>query len=316
MARAPRAEARPAGRSLADLAESAGSVRSRRTPDPGRRPPWRFRRLARRLLVLLGLAVLLGAAGLGGVAWYLDEQGRPPREWAPYLERRAKGHNPVVLTIADLAARYLRQVDQLERTVDAVVPPRIGAGVERSGAPVPGMARLVQTTAQLAAALASATPGQVILLVPGTYRIDGRGLVLNRAGTAAAPIVLRAERLGDATLLSSVVEMLKVSAPHWTIENLVARGVCGSHGDCEHAVHVVGAAEGVVIRNNRFEDFNAHIKINGEGGAFPDNGVIAGNTLVDSAPRATGNPVTPIDLVAASNWRISGNFIADFQRDG
>jgi parallel beta-helix repeat protein len=71
-----------------------------------------------------------------------------------------------------------------------------------------------------------------------------------------------------------------------------------------------------VIRNNRFEDFNAQIKVNGENGEFPDRGVIEGNTLLDTAPRATANPVTPIDLVAANDWRIRGNVIADFVRAG
>jgi hypothetical protein len=78
----------------------------------------------------------------------------------------------------------------------------------------------------------------------------------------------------------------------------------------------VGDAQYTVIRNNVFADFNAQIKINGEGGMFPDNGRIEGNTLVNSTPRDTLAPVTPIDLVAASGWRIVGNFIADFQRKG
>ena len=92
------------------------------------------------------------------------------------------------------------------------------------------------------------------------------------------------------------------------------RGVCGDHSDCEHAIHIVGGATDVLIRNNRFQDYNAHLKINAEDGRFPDRGVIEGNTFTDTAPRATDNPVTPIDLVAASDWRIRGNIIADFVR--
>ncbi len=59
-------------------------------------------------------------------------------------------------------------------------------------------------------------------------------------------------------------------------------------------------------------DFNAQIKINGVNGEFPDNGTIDRNTLTDSRPRATANPVTPVDLDAASGWRITGNLITDF----
>jgi parallel beta-helix repeat protein len=42
--------------------------------------------------------------------------------------------------------------------------------------------------------------------------------------------------------------------------------------------------------------------------------VIEGNTFTDTAPRHTRNPVTPIDLVGASFWRVSGNIITDFVR--
>ena len=111
-----------------------------------------------------------------------------------------------------------------------------------------------------------------------------------------------------------MVETFKVSAPFWRFENLSMRGVCDNHSDCEHAIHVVGGATDVVIRNNRFEDYNAHVKINAEDGRFPDRGVIEGNTFTNTAPRVTENPVTPIDLVAASDWQIRANIIADFVR--
>jgi len=61
---------------------------------------------------------------------------------------------------------------------------------------------------------------------------------------------------------------------------------------------------------------NAQIKINGEDGHFPDGGSIEGNTLIDTKARETDNPITPIDMVAANDWRISNNFIADFARLG
>ena len=85
---------------------------------------------------------------------------------------------------------------------------------------------------------------------------------------------------------------------------------------CEHAFHIVGNAKRTVLRNNLLVDFNAHIKIVGENGGFPDAGTIDHNTLTDTRPRATSNPVTPIDLDAASGWLITGNLISDFIKSG
>ena len=303
--------------SLADLASATGAPPpSRRGRSGPRRPRRAASRLVRWFITLLVLAILGGGGGLIALVWFLDDQGRSPREWAPYLQRRAEGNNNLYVEGAALVADYLQRMERLPRTEDPIIPPLVGAAAIRSGTPPAVMTRLVLNTAQLGAAIAEATPGQVIQLVPGTYALDGRGLVLVRPGTPVAPITLRAERLGDVTLLSSVAEAMKVIAPHWVIENLVVRGVCGAHSDCEHALHVVGGAHYTTIRNNRFEDFNAHIKINGEGGTFPDHGRIIGNTMTNATPRDTRAPITPIDMVGASNWRIAGNFIADFQRKG
>jgi hypothetical protein len=120
-----------------------------------------------------------------------------------------------------------------------------------------------------------------------------------------------------ATLLeSALVVGFHVRAPYWTFEDLVIRGVCAAHDDCEHAFHVVGGATHFVARGNRVVDFNAHFKVNGAGGAYPDDGLIEGNVLANDSVRETGAPVTPIDLVAASRWRIAGNRIRDFAKAG
>jgi len=71
-----------------------------------------------------------------------------------------------------------------------------------------------------------------------------------------------------------------------------------------------------VIRNNEIREFNAHLKVNGADGLFPDHGRVIGNRLVNTRARRTGNPVTLFDLVAASNWLVEGNLIADFVKDG
>jgi hypothetical protein len=64
--------------------------------------------------------------------------------------------------------------------------------------------------------------------------------------------------------------------------------------------------------NNTIVDFNAHFKINGANGDFPDHGLIESNTLSNVHARRTGNPVVPIDLVAASHWTVRANVIKDF----
>jgi hypothetical protein len=270
----------------------------------------------RRLLRLLVVLACLGAASGGAVAGvFLVQMGRTPREWAPYLQRRALRHRPLIVNTVNLVAWWLIHADRLTLSAPFKLPASLGASVDRSGTAPDGRLRLVSSLPELGQAVADAQPGDVIQLAPGQYRADGYyAIKFARAGTAAAPITLRAAQLGDAVIQSNMVETFKVSAPFWHFENLSMRGVCGNHSDCEHAIHVVGGATDVLIRNNRFQDYNAQIKVNGENGQFPDRGVIEGNSLTDTVPRDTGNPITPIDLVAASGWRIRGNIIADFVR--
>jgi len=275
----------------------------------------RQRSLAQRLLRWLAVLACLGAvAGTIAVSVVLVEIGRTPREWAPYLQRRAIGHRPVIRTAVDLTARWLLHADRLGVTEPFPLPASLGAAVDRSGVEPAGRLRLVTSLQELAQAAGDAKPGDVIQLQPGQYRFGGYSIKFNQPGTETAPITVRAPVLGDVVIEADGTETFHVGGPFWHFENLVMRGVCGDHSYCEHAIHVVGGATGVVIRNNRFQDFNAQVKINGEDGRFPDHGVIEGNTFTDTASRVTGNPITPIDLVAASFWRIEGNIIADFVR--
>ncbi len=245
----------------------------------------------------------------------IDRIGVAPRLLGPYLERRASGHAPWIETFGRWAHAQLVRLDRGEVLPNARLPSWAGAHVA-AAAPASGRFVGVSTAQELQGALAAAAPGDAITLAPGTYRFTGLALEAARAGTEAAPIVVRADVLGTVTLEFELVEGFRVTAPHWRFENLSIRGACASHDVCEHAFHVVGGARHVVIRNNELRDFNAHIKINGAGGRFPDHGRIENNTLFNTAPRATRVPVTPIDLVAASHWHIEGNLIADFVRAG
>jgi len=175
---------------------------------------------------------------------------------------------------------------------------------------------MVATPEEAIHALERALPGDVIEFAPGTYRFRGRALSSDRPGQADHPIVVRSSTLGAVTLEFDLLEGFHVTAPYWTFENLVIRGVCEQHDRCEHAFHIVGAARGISVRNSELRDFNAHVKINGADGQFPDAGRLEHNTIVNSSARMTGNPVTPIDLVAASNWLVERNLIADFVKAG
>jgi hypothetical protein len=197
-----------------------------------------------------------------------------------------------------------------------LLPPlAIGAQPLAAGGAGTPTRRLVGSADEARSAFANAAPGDAIVFLPGTYRIRGH-VPAARAGSAEAPIVVRADRPGTVTIEFEATEGFKVSAAYWRFENLTIRGACAAQEVCEHAFHVVGGAHHFAAVNNTVADFNAHFKINGEDGRFPDHGLIEGNTLTNGAPRTTHAPVTPIDLVAASDWTIRRNLITDFVKLG
>jgi hypothetical protein len=178
----------------------------------------------------------------------------------------------------------------------------------------------VSSASQLASAVENARAGDVITLAPGIYELARTRISAAAAGSPETPIVVRAERLGDALIrwdnAGSFVEGFLVSGPWWRFENLDIEGVCASDTDCEHAFHIVGDADHVVVRGNRLHGFNAMIKANQLGGLFPDDAVIEGNELFNPAPRDTANPVTPIDVVGGRRWVLRENLIYDHAKAG
>ncbi len=177
--------------------------------------------------------------------------------------------------------------------------------------------QIVAEVATLEAAMSDAVAGDVILIADGTYRIES-GLRATAAGTALAPIVLAAQHPGAVLIESDTVEAIKISGPYWQVLDLTIRGVCADHNACEHALHIVGAADGTLVRGNTFVDFNAQIKGNGEdygaGFEWPDDVVVEGNVFYDEGPRQTANPVTKIDVVGGQRWRVEANEIRDFEK--
>ena len=285
-------------------------------------------------LALAGTFVLSRAQGGLGAAWQAFQE-RHPTEMVRHAQRRLEGHpnlerafGPVLLRIQ---AHYVHEPSR--------PLPDLGKGMQPSGLPIqaydaagwptpttapapaaaalpaPPASRVLVNTEALAAALRDAMPGEVLELAPGSYRLTRR-LDTGRAGTPAQPITLRAARPGSVTLEVDTVQALVASQPHWIFENLVWRGVCAQDGDCEHAFHVVGVARAVVLRNNRFEDFNAAVKVNGENGYWPDAGLLQFNTFSNRRARRTDKPVTPFDLVGASHWQVLDNRVERFVKAG
>jgi hypothetical protein len=267
----------------------------------------RLRRLFLLALLLAGVAATVGATALAA-------SGISPRLLGPYVERRALGHAPWIEATGRRVGAALLWLDRGRVEPRLQYPDWAGPVAATRPAPDGADARVVMVfdTEQALAAIAGARAGDVVTFAPGRYRFDGKQIAARASGRPGAPIVVRAERFGTVQLQFNLLEGFHVSGPWWIFENLVIEGVCADHNGCEHAFHIIGAADHVHLRNNELRDFNAHVKINGTGGQFPDDGVIEGNRLLNTSPRRTRAPVTPIDLVAASRWEVRGNLIADF----
>jgi len=286
-------------------------------PASRRRRPPRLTGRGRRTLILISLATVV-AAILATMAAAIEHVGVSPRLLGPYLERRSSGHHAIIETIGQRLAALLVYLDRGQPVPQLGFPawqPATLAPARGSGnAPRPPI--VIVDASQLQGALDQAQPGDVIAFAPGRYQFSGRSLGIRRAGRADAPITVRALQPGSVTLEFALLDGFLVDAPHWIFEHLTIIGTCRDHSDCEHAFHVVGNGQHTVIRDNELREFNAHLKINGDRGRFPDHGQVIGNRLFNTAARRTDNPVTPIDLVAASDWLIEGNLIADFVKDG
>jgi hypothetical protein len=263
--------------------------------------------------VRIVLAIVLVFAATAVCVAIVDRAQIPPRRLGPYLEHRAAGHRPSIENAGHRLREWLVAAD---RGVPVVHRPLPVPDLAFEALPSARRTVTVASADALRRAIAEAQPGDTIMLMPGTYRFQGPSIAVVRAGSATDPIVVRAGIPGSVELEFDLLEGFHVLAPYWVFEDLVIRGVCADHSACEHAFHVVGNAEHFDARRNVVLDFNAHFKINGLRGEYPDFGRIEGNVLTNSRIRDTGNPVTPIDLVAASHWRVTGNRISDFIKAG
>jgi len=274
-------------------------------------------RKSRRWAGAAGAALVLAAAAGGAGLYLVAGTGIAPRALGSYLERRSMGHNAFIEGMGRGARAWLVGADRGEQAPNGTSwsgtagVQATGTGATPGKAAPAGLEVLVSDSAGLLRAIAAATPGQRITLLPGSYRI-GRTIHASRPGTAEAPIVVRSLEPGSVRLDVATNEGFRVAAPYWRFENLSLQGVCARHDECEHAFHVVGEAHHFAAVNNQIVDFNAHFKINADNGHFPDNGLLESNTLRNRSIRQTAKPVTPIDMVTVSHWSVRLNLIADF----
>lgn len=269
-------------------------------------------------LVILGLVMLSMTWMLRvELQWLWNEwQNRTPQELIRYTMRRLEGHTKLE-TVLLPPLRRLQQ--HYEREPGLLSVPTLGKGQQTESPPndLPtGMREWrVDTPQDIRQALNKAAPGTRIVIQPGLYPFD-RNLYLGRDGTAEAPIVLTAEQPGTVWFEFTQLDGIFVNRPHWMFENLNIRGTCANDHYCEHAFHVVGRGAHTRIHNNLLVDFNAHIKVNGFKGDWPDHGKATWNTLINRRPRETVRSVTPFDLVGANQWLFAHNVVANFVKKG
>lgn len=180
----------------------------------------------------------------------------------------------------------------------------------------------VNNNKELIHSMQNSPSGTVINILPGTYYLSGRNIRFDSKGRVFEPIILRADKVGDVTIIMDLTEGIKISSSHISIENIIFIGEKSQGADkIQHAIHLEGDADYINISHNEFINFNSHIKANGfvnSGGIkkFPDNVTIQNNNFYNEWKRNTSSPASPIDVVGGINWTISNNFIADFGKYG
>lgn len=176
----------------------------------------------------------------------------------------------------------------------------------------------VEDELSLVVAISNAVAGDFILVSPGIYTIKQRNIRTKWGGTKKNPIVLAASRLGDVEIKFDSLEGLLITEPYWIVKNLSFEGICLYDGSCEHAIHLYGDADHIVIENNIFRNFNAPLKSNGnystEKASFPDFITISNNDFYNDRLRKTDLPTVAMDVVGGNGWLIKNNFIADYAR--
>ncbi len=260
-----------------------------------------------RALRYTSLLALFGLTMMSGGALYLQGLGMAPRA----LGAGAAAWLQKALLVLDRGERQRYLLPPLAAGAQRVAPQAVQGPPCLNDPACRRVRRFAGNEDDVRAALLDAQPGDIITLLPGTYRFN-RTLAVRGEGSEDAPITVKAEHPGSVQIEFDAREGFAVDQPWWRFENLGIRGTCRDDAACDHAFHVSGNGHHFAAVNNTIRDFNAHLKINGSGGRFPDHGLVDHNSFSNGSARKTAGTVAPIHLVAASGWTIRGNLIADF----
>jgi hypothetical protein len=180
----------------------------------------------------------------------------------------------------------------------------------------------VKTSEEAIAALQNAQPGDEINFDDGVYLFNDN-LTLGSPGTSQQPVFVRAKNSLKAQLKFCNIEGFMVSHnAYWIFENLDIEGVCHLDSDSsnEHAFHITGNSDHVIIRNNHITNFKSHLLVNGSVPAGATTGLtptvpadlwILNNQWRDMVPIGGGVPHNALDIEGGSRALIRGNSFVD-----
>jgi hypothetical protein len=175
----------------------------------------------------------------------------------------------------------------------------------------------VCSEAEILAAIADASSGDVITVCPGTFDFN-QLISVDVDGLDADRIFLRAEARGTVTFNLSHIENFKIRGKFWIFENITFVGNCMDASGCEHAFHIVADADDVIFRNNEVVNFASHVKLNGEivdpgpANSFPDRTWFIGNFWHNTRYVTNDAPHNILNLDGGKDHVVRGNIFADY----
>jgi hypothetical protein len=175
----------------------------------------------------------------------------------------------------------------------------------------------VCSEAEILAAIADASSGDVITVCPGTFDFN-QLISVDADGTDTDRIFLRAEARGTVTFNLSHIENFKIRGKFWIFENITFVGNCVDASGCEHAFHIVADADDVIFRTNEVVNFASHVKLNGEivdqgpANSFPDRTWFIGNFWHNTRYVTNDAPHNILNLDGGKDHVVRGNIFADY----
>ena len=169
---------------------------------------------------------------------------------------------------------------------------------------------LVSTRDGFIDAFSRARAGDVVRVMPGTYRFSS-SIWTSNPGTPTAPILVTGGTVPEVRLDFESVEGLVFNHAHWILENVWVNGDCGDPADCEAAVGVKPPADGFVMRGCRISNWSQHVKASRSPDDEADDASLLANEFYNDV-RINGSVV---DIVGGKRWRVAGNFVHDFGGD-